>query len=58
MFDEVYIDIVIITPQGIRKKKYAIVFTEKTTSVQWAYFHKLKNGVYNALVKYQKIVKT
>ena len=48
---------VIITPQGI-KKKYTIVFTEKATSVQWAYFHKLKNGVYNALVKYQKIIKT
>jgi hypothetical protein len=47
-----------ITPQGIRKKKYATVFTEKATSVQWAYFYKLKNGAYNALVKYQKMVKT
>ena len=52
MFDKVYINIVIITPQGIKKKKYAIVFTKKATLVQWAYFYKLKNGVYNALVKY------
>ena len=34
VFDEVYINIVIITPQGIGKKKYIIIFTEKTTSVQ------------------------
>ena len=58
MFNKVYINIVIITPQGIRKKKYAIIFTEKATLVQWAYFYKSKNGVYNALVKYQKIIKT
>ena len=58
MFNKVHINIVIITPQGIGKKKYATVFTKKATSVRWAYFHKLKNGVYNALVKYQKIVKT
>ena len=58
MFDKVYINIVIITPQGIRKKKYAIIFTKKTTLVQWTYFHKLKNGVYNTLIKYQKIIKT
>ena len=49
---------VIITPQGIRKKKYAIVFIKKATLVQWAYFYKLKNGGYNTLVKYEKIVKT
>ena len=42
----------------IGKKKYATVFTEKATSVRWAYFHQSKNGVYDALVKYQKIVKT
>ena len=47
-----------ITPQGIKKKKYTTVFTEKATLVQWAYFYKLKNSIYNALVKYQKIVKT
>ena len=58
MFDEVYINVVMITPQGIGKKKYATVFTKKATSVQWAYFHKSKNGAYNALVKYQKMVKT
>ena len=52
MFNEVYINVVIITPKGIRKKKYAIVFTKKATLVRWAYFYKLKNGVYNALVKY------
>ena len=52
MFDKVHIDVVIITPQGTGKKKYATVFTEKATSVWWAYFHKLKNGAYNALVKY------
>ena len=52
VFDKVYINIVIITPQGIRKKKYAIVFTKKATLVQWAYFYKSKNGAYNALVKY------
>jgi hypothetical protein len=46
-----------ITPQGIRKKKYATVFTEKATSVQWAYYHQSKNGAYDALVKYQKMVK-
>ena len=34
------------------------MFTKKATSVQWAYFHKSKNGVYDALVKYQKIIKT
>ena len=43
---------VIITPQGIKKKKYAIVFTKKATLIQWAYFYKLKNGAYDALVKY------
>ena len=58
MFNKVYINIVIITSQGIRKKKYAIVFTKKVTLVQWAYFHKSKNGIYNTLVKYQKIIKT
>ena len=52
MFNEVYINIAIITPQGIEKKKYAIIFTKKATSVQRAYFYELKNGVYNALVKY------
>ena len=52
MFNKVYINIVIITSQGIKKKKYAIVFTKKATLVQWAYFYKLKNGVYNALIKY------
>ena len=40
------------------KKKYTIVFTEKATSVQWAYFYYSKNSAYNTLVKYQKIVKT
>ena len=58
MFDKVHINIVIITPQGIRKKKYTIVFIKKATLVQWAYFYKLKNGAYDALIKYQKIVKT
>ena len=29
VFDEVYINIVIITPQGIGKKKYTIIFTKK-----------------------------
>ena len=58
MFDEVHIDVVMISPQGIGKKKYATVFTEKATSIRWAYFHQLKNGAYNALVKYQKMVKT
>ena len=53
-----YIDIVMIILQDIRKKKYTIVFTKKTTSVQWAYFYYSKNSTYNALVKYQKIVKT
>ena len=33
VFDKVHIDIVMITPQGIEKKKYAIVFTKKATSV-------------------------
>jgi len=58
VFNKVYINMVIITPQGIRKKKYAIIFTKKATLVWWAYFYKLKNSVYNTLVKYQKIVKT
>ena len=58
MFNKVYINIVIITPQGVKKKKYTIVFTKKAILVQWAYFYKLKNGIYNALVKYQKMVKT
>ena len=58
IFDEVYIDVVMITLQGIGKKKYAIVFTEKATLVRWAYFHQSKDGVYDALVKYQKMVKT
>jgi hypothetical protein len=31
VFNKVYINIVIITPQGIRKKKYATVFTKKAT---------------------------
>jgi hypothetical protein len=39
VFDEVHIDVVMITPQGIRKKKYATVFTKKATSVRWAYYH-------------------
>jgi len=52
VFDEVYINMVMITPQGIGKKKYATVFTEKAILVWWAYFHKSKNGVYDALVKY------
>ena len=33
VFDEVYIDVVMITLQGIRKKKYTIVFTKKATLV-------------------------
>ena len=52
MFNNVYINIVIITPQGVGKKKYTTVFIKKATLVQWAYFHKSKNGIYNALVKY------
>ena len=39
------------------KKKYIIIFTKKTISVRWAYFYYLKNGAYDALVKYQKIIK-
>ena len=58
VFNKVYINIVIITPQGIKKKRYATVFTKKVISVWQAYFHKLKNGAYNVLVKYQKILKT
>jgi hypothetical protein len=34
MFDEVHINVVMITPQGIGKKKYTIVFTEKATSTR------------------------
>ena len=52
MFNNVYINIVIITPQGVGKKKYTTVFIKKATLVQWAYFYKLKNGIYNILVKY------
>ena len=33
------------------------MFTEKVISVRWAYFHHLKNGVYDVLVKFKKIVK-
>ena len=58
VFNKVHINIIIITPQGIGKKKYTTIFIEKATSVQWAYFYKSKNGIYNALVKYQKIIKT
>jgi hypothetical protein len=47
-----------LTPQGIGKKKYATVFTEKVSSTKWAYFHESKNGAYDAVVKYQKMVKT
>jgi len=58
VFDEVHIDVVMLTPQGIRKKKYATVFTEKVSLVKWAYFHESKNGAYDAVIKYQKMVKT
>ena len=47
-----------ITPQGIGKKRYATVFTEKASSACWAYFYKSKNGAFDAVVKYQKMVKT
>ena len=47
-----------ITPQGIGKKRYATVFTEKASLARWAYFHKSKNGAFDAVVKYQKMVKT
>ena len=42
----------------IKKKKYATVFTEKATLVRWAYYHQSKNGAYDALVEYKKMVKT
>jgi hypothetical protein len=32
VFNKVYINVVMITPQGIGKKKYATVFTKKATS--------------------------
>jgi hypothetical protein len=32
VFNKVYINVIMITPQGIRKKKYATVFTKKATS--------------------------
>lgn len=57
-FDEVHIDVVMITPEGIGKKKYATIFTEKATTVRWAYFHCSKNEAYDALIKYQKMVNT
>ena len=57
-FDEVHIDVVMITPEGIGKKKYATIFTEKATTVRWAYFHRSKNEAYDALIKYQKMVNT
>jgi hypothetical protein len=44
--------------QGIGKKKYATVFTKKATLTCWAYFYYSKNGAYDIVVKYQKIVKT
>ena len=58
IFDEMHVDVVMITPQGIGKKRYATVFTEKASSARWAYFHKSKNGAFDAVVKYQKMVKT
>ena len=33
IFNKVYIDIVIITPQGISKKKYTTIFIEKAISI-------------------------
>ena len=34
VLDEVHVNVVMITPQGIGKKKYATVFTKKATSVR------------------------
>ena len=34
VFDKVHIDVVMLTPQGIRKKKYTTVFTEKVSLVK------------------------
>ena len=34
VFNKVHINVVIITPQGIGKKKYTTVFTKKATSVR------------------------
>ena len=33
------------------------MFTKKAISVRWIYFHYSKNGAYDALVKFQKIIK-
>jgi hypothetical protein len=49
---------VMITPEGIRRKKYATIFIEKATTVRWAYLHNSKSGAYNALLKFQKMVNT
>ena len=58
IFDKIYIDVIIIILQDIRKKKYATVFIEKVILIRWAYFYYLKNSAYDALVKFQKMVKT
>ena len=56
--DEIHIDVVMISPKGIGKKKYATVFTDKATSVRWVYFHESKNGAHHAIVAFQKMLKT
>ena len=54
----IHIDVVMMKPKSIGKMKYATVFTEKATSVRWAYFHESTNGPYDALVIFQKMIKT
>jgi hypothetical protein len=57
-FDEVHVDVVLYRKAGIDGQQYATVFTDKATSVRWAYFHKKKNGAYDALVQHQKHIRT
>jgi hypothetical protein len=57
-FDEIHLDVVSYKKIGIGGHRYATLFTDKATSVRWAYFYAKKNGAYDALVKFQKKVKT
>ena len=57
-FTEAHVDVLMVTPTGYKGIKYATVITDKWSTVRWVYFHKEKNGAFDALMQHQKLVQT
>jgi transposase InsO family protein len=58
IFDEMNVDVVMLTPTGIGSIHYATVMTDGATRMRWVYTHKDKKGAFQAIQAMIKIAKT